>query len=217
MDFVAILDFQLTQCCAIFQFVVPTALILTVEAYKLFSEMSNVQSIIETFLRKAKDAELTELRKASESCVEAFSSETLPLLLSQKVGGLEFHIVFFRSIRNRFFPFLFGTQSGEIVKQSSQKACRDACGNFRQRMAAEEIRREIIRCRRGLRGNVRRRPNDDIFRNEGDSGDVSGDRQVLGVTVLFDWYGAAQRSISSPTYRVNVWKFFGNWLRIFQP
>lgn len=69
-----------------FQFTVPSAVVLTVNAYSLFAKTREVSGVIEEFLESSKMADMAALKTASDKCVSAISYAPLPEPIKKLVG-----------------------------------------------------------------------------------------------------------------------------------
>ena len=84
------------------QFTVPSAVVLTVNAYAMFSRIPEVSKAIEEFIGSSKLSDMADLKRASEKCVSAISDVALPESIQKLV-----------SIKNRRHDF--ATRSQRIV------------------------------------------------------------------------------------------------------
>lgn len=65
----------------------PSAVVLTVNAYKMFADVSEISIALEVFLQASENADMAALRAASEKCVAAISGTNLPEQIQLQVRG----------------------------------------------------------------------------------------------------------------------------------
>ncbi|XP_028967607.1 uncharacterized protein LOC100901692 [Galendromus occidentalis] len=122
-------------------FTVPSGIVLTVNAYEMFSETPEVSKAIGTFLESSKTSDLAALKSASDTCVAAISKVDLPAPI---------HALLIEKLREVFgydyFSRKFAVRSSAVGEDSEEMSAAGQMTTYLGVKGETKISSAVVKC-----------------------------------------------------------------------